>query len=132
MKNKQPSSQTPAYKTSEYRSWRVAKARCRNPKQIAYARYGGKGISFSHAWDLFDNFWRDLGPKPTPAHELVRLDTRGNYCPANCVWQTRAESGLRRRTAERVAAERFRISPIRMKRLLALGFQLPSDVKAAA
>ena len=131
MTPKQPSSQTPVCKTKEYRSWRVAKARCHNKNQVSYARYGGKGITFDPAWNSFDTFWRDLGPAPTPDHELSRLDAGKGYCLSNCRWQTRAESGLRRRTAERVAAERFRISPTRMKRLLQMGFKLPDDVKAA-
>lgn len=86
--------------TTEYHSWRAMKARCRNPKDPAYARYGGRGINICDEWfNSFDAFFRDVGTKPTPAHSIDRHPNKnGNYEKGNVRWATPIQQNRNMRT----------------------------------
>lgn len=83
-----------AYKTetAEYGSWRAMLRRCLDPTFRSYPRYGGKGISVCARWLSYKNFFSDMGPKPTPDHEIGRLDHALDYSPTNCEWTTKIEN----------------------------------------
>ena len=68
-----------------YRSWKDARARCRNPNDSDYPRYGGRGVSFAAAWDDFATFFNEMGRRPD-GMTLERVNRDGNYESGNCVW----------------------------------------------
>lgn len=86
-------------KTPEYRAWSSMRSRCLDKAHDAYKNYGGRGITICERWNLFQNFFADMGPKPSPKHSLDRYpDNNGNYEPGNVRWATLMEQELNRRT----------------------------------
>jgi len=84
--------------TPEYRSWQMMKSRCRNPNNASYKNYGGRGIKICKRWiNSFENFLKDMGPRPSAQHTLDRKNNDGNYTPKNCQWATKKEQVANRR-----------------------------------
>jgi hypothetical protein len=84
--------------SSEYHSWSSMKQRCLNPSATHYANYGGRGIKVCKRWlGSFENFYADMGAKPSPSHSIDRINVDGNYTPSNCRWATRMEQRHNRR-----------------------------------
>lgn len=86
--------------TSEYRAWQTMRLRCIEPSNPAFPNYGGRGIKVCDRWlQSVEAFIEDMGPKPTPAHELDRFPNNdGNYEPGNCRWATRSDNDRNRRS----------------------------------
>lgn len=85
-------------KTSEYAIWGKMLERCKNPKTEHYDRYGGRGIRVCERWTEFENFYADLGKRPSAKHEIDRIDNNGNYEPTNCRWVTKKQNARNRYT----------------------------------
>lgn len=78
-------------KLPEYIVWKAMKARCYNPKASNFKHYGGRStpITICAEWrDSFATFHRDMGPRPTPKHQIERKDNTIGYCKSNCEWTT--------------------------------------------
>jgi hypothetical protein len=87
----------PNRKTREYQTWDRMRRRCNNPKFPGYSDYGGRGIAVCERWSSFENFFEDMGPRPSDNHSLDRIDVNGDYGPGNCRWATFQEQMLNKR-----------------------------------
>lgn len=111
----------------EYKIWTDIKSRCLNEKRPAFADYGGRGITICARWrDSFEAFFADMGPRPSPAHEIDREDNDGHYEQGNCRWVIRAVNARNRRNSVRLTDEQVRVirSDPRHARLIADQFGL--------
>ncbi len=80
-----------SHKTPEYKTWVNIRARCCDPKHISFKYYGAKGIQVCKRWDSFENFFSDMGVRPSKDHSIDRTENDGNYEPNNCRWATESE-----------------------------------------
>jgi hypothetical protein len=76
--------------------------RCENANIPHYSIYGGRGIRVCDQWrQSFEAFLADMGPAPTPAMQVDRIDSNGNYEPSNCRWATSETNNNNRRNNRR-------------------------------
>lgn len=83
--------------TPTHVSWERMHSRCNNPNSDRYYDYGGRGIRVCDRWRKFENFFSDMGERPSLDYSLDRINNAGNYEPSNCRWATAKEQALNRR-----------------------------------
>lgn len=83
--------------TSIYATWATMVDRCTKPGFKYYKDYGGRGISVCERWMNFEDFYADMGERPSSAYSLERIDNDGNYEPQNVKWATDMEQGANKR-----------------------------------
>lgn len=88
--------------TPEYDAYYSAKNRCLNSDHPRWNDYGGRGIEFR--FTSFEQFFTELGPRPSPDHSLDRMDNDGDYEPGNVHWATAKEQIANQRKPQKVAA----------------------------
>ncbi len=85
--------------TDTWKSWEKMLRRCKDPKFDSFPWYGGRGIKVCERWQRFEDFFSDMGEKPSREYTLDRINNDGNYEPGNCRWATRIEQGSNKRNS---------------------------------
>lgn len=92
-----------------YEAWVNMRSRCNSPSNVAYANYGGRGISVCKEWDTsyaaFKKWSLDNGFSDSLlGHQLSidRIDVDGNYEPSNCRWTDSETQNYNKRCTVRV------------------------------
>jgi hypothetical protein len=100
------------YKHPLYSVWASMKQRCLDENHKSFPDYGGRGIRVCDRWLEFEPFLADVGSRPDQNFTLERVNTNGNYEPANCVWATQAEQQRNRTNTKlsMVAAREIRVA----------------------
>jgi hypothetical protein len=113
-----------AYKgkvSSEYRTWQMMRARCKDVKCKDFQNYGGRGIRVCEEWDRsFSAFLKDMGLKPK-GMSIDRIDNNKNYEPGNCRWATRQEQNSNTRANQFITFNGLTLTHAQWERKMDLG-----------
>ncbi len=86
--------------TQEYNAWAGMKNRCNNDP-----RYIKRKINVCKKWiNNFQSFYDDIGPRPSAAHSIDRINNDGNYEPDNCRWATATQQAQNRRKTSKTSS----------------------------
>jgi len=109
----------------EHAAYVEARWRCSTDTKSPNADYAGKGIKF--LFTSFEQWYRELGPRPSPKHGVDRINTLGHYEPGNVRWATAQEQAMNKRKVRRLCTSKFkgvaRISTGRRKKNLTAKFR---------
>lgn len=111
--------------TIEYRLWAGMLTRCYNKKEKTYKFYGARGITVDARWrgeGGFENFFADMGKRPSKKHTIEREDNDGPYSADNCRWATRIEQGRNTRSTRRTIVDGMSMSLMEACRIKGLNY----------
>lgn len=88
--------------SSEYSSWLGMRARVKeNYRQSQY--YAQKGIDIDPRWNnSFEEFYKDMGNKPSSDYSIDRVDNSKGYWKENCRWANNTQQSRNRVIATKV------------------------------
>lgn len=87
----------------EYYAWISMMERCNNPKAHNFKRYGARGITVCESWaGSFEEFFSDMGLRPSKRHSLDRKDNDKGYYAENCRWALPVEQSANRDITRKV------------------------------
>lgn len=90
---------------AEYKIWKGIIKRCENPHDHAFANYSGRGIRIAPEWrNDFESFIAHVGPRPSAAHSIDRINNDRSYEPGNVRWATKSEQAANRRSSRLIVA----------------------------
>ena len=85
----------------EYVVFTGMKQRCYDVNFNRYDDWGGRGIKVCDRWvNSFENFYQDMGPRPSDKHQLDRIDNDKDYSSDNCRWVEISVNALNKRKYE--------------------------------
>jgi len=114
----------PKIKRPEYYIYHGMRTRCLKADFKSYPDYGGRGIKICERWlQSFDNFFADMGPRPSPGHTLERNNNDGPYGPDNCRWATRKEQNRNKRTTRMISYQGKKKSLIQWSELYGCNYK---------
>lgn len=74
--------------TPEYNSYNMMIDRCTNPNNQDYEHYTSRGISVcSEFLESFENFYKEIGPRPQGKWSVGRIDNTQGYIIGNIRWE---------------------------------------------
>lgn len=73
-----------------YEIWHAMHRRVRAVKHYAH-------VTVDLRWDRFEHFLEDMGDRPSPGHQLDRIDPHGPYTKSNCRWLFSRKANARNR-----------------------------------
>jgi hypothetical protein len=76
-------------KAPEYNVWTNMRRRCSPEASPAdRAIYYERGVTVCDEWAAFQQFYADMGPRPSKRYSLDRKDSTKGYSADNCRWAT--------------------------------------------
>ena len=92
--------------TPEWSAYKDARHRCVYATNPRWKDYGGRGVQF--LFTSFQQFFSEIGRRPSSDHSLDRIDNNGNYEPGNVKWSTdEQQAANRRQTFKDITGQRF-------------------------
>ena len=114
--------------TSEYSTWCEMKKRCFNANNKRYKDYGGKGVTVCDRWkNSFENFFADMGKKPSSDYSIDRIDNDGNYSAENCKWATPKEQANNRNSNRLITIACVTLTIAQWSKEMGFGYSVIGD-----